>query len=88
MKHLLLLLGLTLWINTGIGQDTIVVQAFDYNSATRDSLITFPTGDHNQYEKILMHYNMRCKDGLVVQVLRVMGGNGKLKIDFMRHHSV
>jgi hypothetical protein len=46
-------------------QDTLVVQAFDYNSGTRDSVISFPTGDHNQYEKIIMHYNMRCKDGLV-----------------------
>ncbi len=46
-------------------QDTLWTQAFNYNSTTRDSVIHFPDGDHNQYEKILMYYSMRCKDGLV-----------------------
>ncbi|MBP6569393.1 MAG: T9SS type A sorting domain-containing protein [Saprospiraceae bacterium] len=46
-------------------QDTTWIQGFNYDSHTRDSLITFPGGDHNQYEKILMYYSMRCKDGLV-----------------------
>ena len=46
-------------------QDTTWIQGFNYDSRTRDSLITFPDGDHNQYEKILMYYSMRCKDGLV-----------------------
>ena len=40
-------------------------RVFNCVSRTRDSLITFPGGDHNQYEKILMYYSMRCKDGLV-----------------------
>ena len=47
------------------GQDTLWTQGFNYNSTTRDSLISFPNGDHNQYEKILMYYSMRCKDGLI-----------------------
>jgi len=46
-------------------QDTTWIQGFNYDSRTRDSLITFPGGDHNQYEKILMYYSIRCKDGLV-----------------------
>ena len=46
-------------------QDTTWVQAFNYNSKTRDTVITFPSGDHNQYEKIMMFYAMRCKNGLV-----------------------
>ena len=46
------------------GQST-TVNALNYNSTTRDTLIEFPTGDHNQYKKIIMHYSMRCKDGLV-----------------------
>lgn len=46
-------------------QDTLFVQGFNYNSTTRDSVIIFPIDDHNQYEKILMFYSMRCKDGLV-----------------------
>ncbi len=43
----------------------VTVQALDFNSTTRDTVIDFPEGDHNKYEKILMHYGMRCKDALV-----------------------
>ncbi len=46
-------------------QNTTTVQAFTYESTTRDTVISFPEGDHNNYEKIIMHYAMRCKDGLV-----------------------
>ncbi len=46
-------------------QDTLSVQGFNFESTTRDSMISFPEGDHNGYEKILMYYTMRCKDGLV-----------------------
>ncbi len=46
-------------------QDTTWVQGFQFDSRTRDSVIHFPSGNHNQYEKILMYYTMRCKDGLV-----------------------
>lgn len=42
-----------------------VVPMLNYNSTTRDTVVQFPNGDHNQYKKILMHYSMRCKDGLV-----------------------
>lgn len=42
-----------------------MVHTINYNSETRDTVIQFPEGDHNQYKKILMHYSMRCKDGLV-----------------------
>lgn len=44
--------------------DTIVVKAFKYGSSTRDTLIQFPQGNLT-YEKIIMKYNMRCKNGLV-----------------------
>lgn len=47
-----------------VGQST-TVNVLNYNSTTRDTLVEFPTGDHNQYKKIIMHYSMRCKDGLV-----------------------
>lgn len=46
-------------------QDTVWIQSFNYGSSSRDSVIHFPEGDHNQYEKILMYYSMRCKGGLV-----------------------
>lgn len=47
--------------NTG---DTIVVKTFKYGSATRDTSIQFPSNS-TTYEKIIMRYNMRCKNGLV-----------------------
>ena len=47
------------------GQTVTEVQSFIYSSTTRDTVIEFPTADHNTYEKILMVYSMRCKDALV-----------------------
>lgn len=44
--------------------DTIVVKAFKYGSTSRDSLIAFPSGSLT-FEKIIMKYNMRCKNGLI-----------------------
>jgi hypothetical protein len=44
--------------------DTIVVKAFKYGSATRDTFLQFPTGNLT-FEKIIMKYNMRCKNGLI-----------------------
>ncbi len=41
------------------------VNSFDFESTTRDTVVEFPNKDHNSYERILMHYTMRCKDGLV-----------------------
>jgi len=59
----LLLIGLTFGSSL-IAQD-LVVQSFNYDSETRDTMISFPTDDHNKWEKIIMLYSMRCKDGLV-----------------------
>ncbi len=42
-----------------------IVQAFNYDSEVRDTVISFSNDDHNKWEKILMIYSMRCKDGLV-----------------------
>lgn len=44
--------------------DTLVVKAFKYGSSTRDTLIQFP-GNNLSFEKIILKYNMRCKNGLV-----------------------
>jgi hypothetical protein len=44
--------------------DTIVVKGFKYGSASRDSMITFPPSNLT-FEKIIMKYNMRCKNGLI-----------------------
>ena len=62
-NQLTLLFFLTFFaINLGAQEE---VQAFIYTSETRDTVIEFPTTDNNEYEKILMLYSMRCKDGLV-----------------------
>jgi len=49
--------------------DTIVVPAFNYNmtyqSGSRDTMAYFPTDTSLTFEKILLYYNMRCKDGVV-----------------------
>lgn len=45
--------------------DTIVVQTLTYSSQTRDTAVYFPDLPGVTYEKILMRYNMRCKNGLV-----------------------
>lgn len=45
--------------------DTIRVQTFNYNSTTRDTLISFPNNPSLTFEKIILKYNMRCKNALV-----------------------
>lgn len=44
--------------------DTIVVNALDYSSRSRDTLVSFPDNGLT-YEKIILKYGMRCKGGLV-----------------------
>lgn len=68
MKRILLFV---VWIalNTSniFGQqpgDTIVVSAFSYTSSVRDTVLTFPSGNIS-FEKVIMKYSMRCKNGLV-----------------------
>lgn len=61
---LLVLISLTsLLVAQQIG-DTVIVKTFKYGSASRDSVIQFPNTNLT-YEKIIMRYNMRCKNGLV-----------------------
>ncbi|MBK7761792.1 MAG: T9SS type A sorting domain-containing protein [Bacteroidetes bacterium] len=45
--------------------DTIVVNTFQYGSTTRDTVIPFPNTPGLTFEKVIMLYNMRCKNGLV-----------------------
>ena len=45
--------------------DTIRVQAFNYQSTTRDTVISFPNNSSLTFEKIILKYNMRCKNGLI-----------------------
>ena len=68
MKNSLLVLFLLGFIQTAliaqVPGDTIFVQAFDYDSGTRDTIVEFPDNDLT-YEKIIMKYNMRCKDAQI-----------------------
>lgn len=49
--------------------DTITIPTINYSQTQspngRDTMIDFPDDANQKYEKILMLYNMRCKDGLV-----------------------
>ncbi len=54
--------------------DTVVVETFNYSQTyginqwspgIRDTIIDFPSDEEVSYEKILMLYNMRCKDANV-----------------------
>jgi len=54
-----------LFLGISLSAQSTTVQTFNFNSTTRDTLVSFPTGDHNDYKKIIMHYTMRCKDALV-----------------------
>lgn len=64
-KTLLFLFALSLLrLHSQNPGDTIKVSAFKYGSTTRDTLINFP-GNNLSFEKIILKYNMRCKNGLV-----------------------
>ncbi len=49
--------------------DTIIVSTFNYSQTSgggiRDTMIDFPNDPGLSFEKVIMLYNMRCKDGLV-----------------------
>ena len=58
--------------------DTIIVQTFDYSMTygqawgpPRDTIAYFPNNPNITFEKIIMSYSMRCKDGQV----NTSGGN-------------
>ena len=50
---------------SGFSQDTTVVQTLTFDSTGRSYMFNFPPDTGQSYEKILMLYTMRCKDGLI-----------------------
>lgn len=67
MRVRLLQLAMFVFVANMFGQnigDTILVKAFKYGSATRDTVINFPNTSQT-FEKIIMKYNMRCKNALI-----------------------
>ncbi len=67
LKNTLLIIGLfvSFCSSAQMPGDTIFVNTFNYGSGTRDSVIQFPNNPAISYEKVLMLYNFRCKNGLV-----------------------
>lgn len=66
MKKISILLLILSSFNTiaQLAGDTIVVKAFKYGSNTRDTLLQFPNSNLS-FEKIILKYNMRCKNALI-----------------------
>jgi hypothetical protein len=63
LLSILILMMLNINSQTAVG-DTIVVKSFKYGSPTRDTMINFPSNSLT-FEKIIMKYNMRCKNNLI-----------------------
>ncbi len=68
MKNLLLifLFAFSISASSQAVGDTIRVQAFNYDSITRDTILQFPDNPALTFEKILLKYNMRCKNATVL----------------------
>jgi hypothetical protein len=74
MKKLFHLILCVLFIMQGLAQnpgDTIIVQSLDYSSNTRDTIAYFPDNPNLTFEKIVLSYNMRCKNAQI----NTSGGN-------------
>ena len=66
MKKLILLSTILSFAIAASAQDTNWVHTFRYSSTTRDTVVQFPEDTSGlTYEKILMLYSMRCKNGLI-----------------------
>ena len=77
MKNRILLLTTLIFTFNAFSQspgDTIVVQTFDYSmtygsgpwsGGDRDTIAHFPTDTTLTFEKIILSYNMRCKDNVI-----------------------
>lgn len=71
MKKLHLLLFLIVLVFTTMAQspgDTVVVQAWDYNSSNRDTVIDFSAINGLGIERVILRYAMRCKGARVSTV--------------------
>jgi hypothetical protein len=51
-------------IKAGVG-DTTVVRTLRYDTTMRAGVFQFPTDTTKTYEKIIMRYGLRCKNGLI-----------------------
>ncbi len=51
-------------VNASTG-DTTIVQTLRFDTTMRAGVFHFPDDSTKSYEKIIMHYRMRCKNGLI-----------------------
>lgn len=66
--YFLLLLSIFLFSTNSNGQnigDTIIVPVLDYSNPSRNVVANFPTNSALTFEKVIMRYAMRCKNGLI-----------------------
>lgn len=56
---------LQLQASTSMSGDTTMVQTFRFDTTMRAGMFQFPADTTKTYEKIIMLYKMRCKNGLV-----------------------
>ena len=67
LRHTAIAMALFLMPVLGQAQnagDTIRVKTFHYGTNNRDTIANFPDGKL-EYEKIILRYAMRCKNGLI-----------------------
>lgn len=64
LTFLFILSGSGFKLNASIG-DTTIVQTFRFDTTMRAGVFLFPDDTTKTYEKIVMLYSMRCKNGLV-----------------------
>ncbi len=84
MKKIILILVSTFIFNSiakaQVAGDTIVVNSFNYSqtygTGIRDTMIDFPNLPSVNFEKIIMLYNMRCKNGAVGNQVPPSGTSG------------
>ncbi len=68
MYRFLVLFAILSFVATANAQspgDTIIVSSLHYSSTTRDTTVEFPIDTSLHFEKVLMYYNIRCKDGKI-----------------------
>ena len=68
MKKVFTLFGIFILFVTVKAQnpgDTIIVKSFNHASTTRDTVVAFPTDSNLTFSKVLVYYNLRCKNASV-----------------------
>jgi hypothetical protein len=82
-KHIFLFIAFYLIgivVRAQVAGDTIVTNTFNYSqtygTGIRDTMINFPNLTGVNFEKIYMLYNMRCKNGVVGNLVTPAGKNG------------